>query len=102
MEPLIKVFPNPFFVNSDQIKNGEEQFLNIVCEPGFDMGIVDLSADIEKVKVSLIEVERRTRYTIVLKFPKYFTSDPNNTLTVKLTVKNIPDEPVFGIPDLLM
>jgi hypothetical protein len=100
MEPLVKVFPNPLFVSEDQIKRGEEQLINIVCEPGPDMRIADLSVNINKVKVSLEEVERGRRYTIVLKFPKNFTFDPANTLTVKFTAKNVPDEPVFGIPVL--
>jgi hypothetical protein len=64
------------------------------------MRIADLSVNINKVKVSLEEVERGRRYTIVLKFPKNFTFDPANTLTVKFTAKNVPDEPVFGIPVL--
>ncbi|MBN2441205.1 MAG: DUF1573 domain-containing protein [Spirochaetales bacterium] len=102
MEPLVKVFPNPLFVSKDQIKNGEEQFLNILCEPGYDMQVVDLSVNFEEVKVSLEEGEKGRKYTIVLKFPKNFKFDPNNTLVVKFKAQNVPDEPIFGIPVLLM
>ena len=100
MEPLVKIFPNPLFVSKDQIKKGEEQLLNIVCEPGHDMRIADLSVNIEKVKVSFEEVERGRRYTVVLKFPKDFAFDPANTLHVKFKAQNVPDEPVFAIPVL--
>jgi hypothetical protein len=100
MEPMVKVFPNPLFVDKDKIANGVEQLINIECEPGPDMRIVDLSVNIDKVEVSLKEVERGRKYTIVLKFPKDFAFDPANTLIVKFTAKNVPDEPVFGVPVL--
>jgi hypothetical protein len=102
MEPMVKVFPNPLFVSKDKIANGEEQLINIECEPGPDMRIVDLSVNINKVKVSLKEVERGKRYTLVLNFPKDFKFDPGNTLTVKFKAQNVPDEPIFGIPVLEM
>jgi hypothetical protein len=100
MEPLVKVFPNPLFVSKDTIAKGEEQLVNVVCESGYDMSIVDLSVNIKRVGVSLREVEKGRKYTIVLKFPKDFAFDPSNTLTVKFTAKNVPDEPVFGVPVL--
>jgi hypothetical protein len=100
MEPMVKVFPNPLFVVKDNIAHGVEQLINIECEPGPDMRIVDLSVNIDKVGVSLKEVERGRKYAIVLRFPKDFTFDPANTLTVKFTAKNVPDEPVFGVPVL--
>jgi hypothetical protein len=100
LEPLVKVFPNPLFVNKDQLANGEEQLINVVCEPGFDMSIADLSVNIDKVKLSLKEVEKGRSYTIVLNFPKRFALDPANTLTIKFQAKNVPDEPVFGVPVL--
>ena len=100
MEPIVKVFPNPLFVDKDQITNGEEQLINIECEPGHNMRIVDLSVNINKVKVSLKEVEKGNRYTLVLNFPKNFTFDPSNTLMIKFKAQNVPDEPIFGIPVL--
>ncbi len=100
LEPLVKIFPNPLFVTKDQIAKGDEQLLNVVCESGLDMHIVDLSVNIDKVDVSLKEVEKGRKYTVVLKLPKNFTFDPSNTLMVKFTAKNIPDEPVFGVPVL--
>jgi hypothetical protein len=102
MEPLVKAFPNPLFIEKDEIAKGKEQVINIECEPGPDMRIVDLSVNNNKVKVSLKEVERGRRYTLVLKFPKSFAFDPGNTLTVEFKAQNVPDEPVFRIPVLGM
>ncbi|MBN1697386.1 MAG: DUF1573 domain-containing protein [Spirochaetales bacterium] len=100
MEPMVKVFPNPLFVSKDNIASGVEQLINVECEPGPDMRIAGLSVNIDKVGVSLKEVERGRKYAIQLKFPKDFTFDPANTLMVKFTAKNVPDEPVFGVPVL--
>jgi hypothetical protein len=102
LEPLVKVYPNPLFVTKDQVANGGDQLVNVVCEPGFDMSIADLSVNIDKVKLSLKEVEKGKSYTVVLSFPKGFSLDPANTLTVKFKAKNVPDEPVFGVPVLEM
>ena len=101
-EPLVKAFPNPLFVDKDEIAKGREQLLNIVCEPGYDMRIGDLSVNNNEVKVIVQEVERGRKYTVVLKFPKNFTFDPAHTLHVKFTAKEVPDEPVFAIPVLGM
>jgi hypothetical protein len=99
-EPMVRVYPNPLFVSKKDIEKGTEQLINVVCEPGPEMRIDGLSVNIDTVKASVREVERGRRYTIVLKFPKNFTFDPANTLTVKFTARNVPDEPVFGIPVL--
>jgi hypothetical protein len=99
-EPLVKAFPNPLFVDKDDIAKGREQRINIVCEPDYDMRIGGLSVNIENVKVTLQEVEKGRNYTVVLKFPKNFTFDPAHTLHVSFTAKNVPDEPVFAIPVL--
>lgn len=102
MEPMVKAFPNPLFVDKDDIAKGKEQLIHIECEPGPDMRIVDFSVNNNKVTVSLKEVERGRRYTLVLKFLKNFTFDPANTLTVEFKAQNTPDEPVIRIPVLGM
>ncbi|MBN2536434.1 MAG: DUF1573 domain-containing protein [Spirochaetales bacterium] len=102
MEPMVKAFPNPLFVDKDEIAKGKEQMINIECEPGHDMRIVDLSVNNNKVKVSLKEVEKGRKYTLALKFPKNFTFDPANTLTVEFKARNVPDEPIFRVPVLGM
>jgi len=56
--------------------------------------------NIDKVKVSLNEVEKGRKYTLVLKFPKNFAFDPANTLIVEFKAQNVPDEQLFGIPVL--
>jgi hypothetical protein len=102
VEPLVKIFPNPLFVTRDAITQGEGQLINVVCEPGYDMNIAELSVNITKVKASIEEVEQGRSYTIVLNIPKDFKFDPANTLMIKFRTKNVPDEPVFGVPVLEM
>jgi hypothetical protein len=102
IKPMVKAFPNPLFVDKDEIAKGKEQLINIECEPGPDMRIVDLTVNNNKVKVSLKEAERGRRYTIVLKFPKNFEFDPSNTLTVEFKAQNVPAEPVIRVPVLGM
>lgn len=98
MEHMVKVFPNPLFVDRDEIKNGKEQYINVECEPGIDMSIADLSVNNNKVKASLKEMEKGRRYKLVLNLPRDFEFDPGNTLVVKFKTRNVPDEPVFDIP----
>lgn len=99
-EPMVRVYPNPLFVSADDIAKGIEQLINVTCEPGHEMRVAALSVNIDSVRARVEEVEQGRQYSIVLTFPKNFKFDPANTLTVKFTAANIPDEPVFGVPVL--
>jgi hypothetical protein len=101
-EHLVKVFPNPLFVSKDMVTKGIVQPINIECESCHDMRIVDIAVNIDQVGVSLEETEKGRKYRLALNIPKNFTFDPSNTLTIKFRARNVPDEPVFGIPVLLM
>jgi hypothetical protein len=102
MEPVVAAYPDPLFVSKEKIAYGEEQLINIECQPGFDMRIADLSVNNDKVKMSIKDdtkmVDKGKRFKLILTFPQDFKFDPNNTLILSFKAKNVPDEPTISIP----
>jgi hypothetical protein len=102
LEPMVKTYPNPLFVSLEKIANGELFEINIECQPGPDMQVIDLASNNAKVKPKLVTVEKGRKYKVTLSFPKDFAFDDSNTVLVTFKAKNVPGDPSFTIPVLKM
>ncbi|MBN2735856.1 MAG: DUF1573 domain-containing protein [Spirochaetales bacterium] len=102
VDPLVKIFPNPLFVSSEQINKAIDQIINVQCAAGYDLELLDYRTNKAEVKIGVVEVEQGRRYKLVLSFPKNFSFDSNNTLNVEFKAGNLPDEPIFSVPVLKM
>jgi hypothetical protein len=102
LEPMVRAFPNPLFVDMEKIANGVAQEITIECNECQNMRIAELTSNNNKVKMTLKEGERGKRYVVVLSFPKDFTFDPDNTFMITFKAKNVPNEPTFSVPVLKM